>query len=115
MASNAYGRKLNPYRRLRDPLGVKGIRQSMVITNNPSSINQNQQLLVRFPNLGAHDVIVSGTVRLASTISLKSTDTNWSVVLNLGRAIVKKTTMKVSGNEVVSIDDSDVFMIYQGL
>ena len=62
MASSTYGRKLNPYRRLRDPLGVKGVRQSVVVTNNPSSIDQNQQLLVRFPNLGAHDVVVADVV-----------------------------------------------------
>ena len=49
---SAYGEKLNPYRKIREPRGTKGIRQSIVITNNPSTIDQNQQLLVRFPNLG---------------------------------------------------------------
>ena len=115
MASSAYGRKLNPYRRLRDPLGVKGIRQSVLVTNNPSTIDQNQQLLVRFPNLGTHDVIVPGTARLAFTISLTSSDANRTVVQNLGRAIVKKTPIKISGNEVLSVDDSDVFHCYQDL
>ena len=91
MASSTYGRKLNPYRRLRDPLGVKGVRQSVVVTNNPSSIDHNQQLLVRFPNLGAHDVIVPRTARLAFKVSLTSTDAN------------------------LSIDDSDVLHCYQDL
>ena len=40
--------RLNPHRSLREPLGVKGVRQSVVITNNPSSID---------PNLGEDDVI----------------------------------------------------------
>lgn len=115
MAASQYGRKLNPYRRLRDPLGVKGVRQSVVVTNNPSTIDQNQQLLVRFPNLGAHDVIVPGTARLAFTIKLTSNDANRTVVQNLGRAIVKKTTIKISGNEVMSIDDSDMYHCYQDL
>ena len=115
MASSSYGRKLNPYRRLRDPLGVKGVRQSVVVTNNPSSIDQNQQLLVRFPNLGAHDVVVPGTARLAFTVSLTSTDANRTIVKNVGRAVVKKTTIKISGNEVLSIDDSDVLHCYQDL
>ena len=89
----------------------------MVITNNPSSIDQNQQLLVRFPNLRAHDVIVPGTARLAFTISLDSTDANRTVVQNLGRAVVKKTAIKIlkSGNEVLSIDDSDVYHCYLDL
>ena len=96
MASTNFGRKLNPYRKLRDPLGIKGARHSVVITNNPSSIDQNQQLLVRFPNLGSYDVIVPGTARLAFTISLTSTDDNRTVVQNLGLAVVKKTTIKIA-------------------
>lgn len=115
MASSEYGRKLNPYRRLREPLGAKAVRQSVVVTNNPSTIDHSQQLLVRFPNLGANDVIVPGTTRLAFTISLKSTDANRTVVQNLGRAIVKKITVKISGNEVMSIDDSDLFHCYADL
>ena len=115
MASGIFGRKLNPYRSLREPWGVKGVRQSMVITNNPSSIDQNQQLLVWFPNLGQYDVIVPGTARLAFTITLDSEDAKRTVVQNLGRAIVKKLTIKTSGDEVMSIDDSDVFHCYNDL
>ena len=113
MASSKFGRTLNPHRSLRELLGVKGVRQSVVITNNPSSIDQNQQLLVRFPILGKDDVIVPGTVRVAFTITLHSEDANRTVVQNLGRAIVKMLTIKISGNEVMSIDDSDVFHCYK--
>ena len=115
MALSKFGRELNPYRCLREPLGVKGMRQSVVITNNPSTIDQNQQLLVRFLNIGAHDVIVPGTACLAFRITLNSEDANRTVVQNLGRAIVKKTVIKISGNEVMSVDDSDVFNCYGDL
>ena len=115
MASSAFGRKLNPYRRLRDPLGVKATRQTVVVTNNPATVDQNQQLLVRFPNLGADDVIVPGTARLAFTISLSSTDANRTLVQNIGRAICKRVTIRFSGNEIMSIDDSDVYYCYQDL
>lgn len=115
MSSSKYGRKLDPYRCLREPLGVKGVRQSVSITNNPSTIGPNQQLLVRFPNLGQHDVIVPGTARLAFTITLHSEDANRTLVQNLGRALVKKTVIKISGNEVLSIDDSDVYHCYRDL
>ena len=111
MASSQYGRKLSPYRSLLERLGIKGLRQSVSITNIPSTIDQNQQLLVRFPKLRAQDVIVSGTVRLAFTISLNSTDVNMVAVQNLGRAVVKKTTIKID-DEVMSIDDSDVYHCY---
>ena len=115
MASSKFGRTLNPYRSLREPLGVKGVRQSAVITNYPSSIDQNQQLLVRFPNLDKDDVIVLGIARLAFTITVASEDANRTVVQNPGREIVKKLTIKISGNEVMSIDDSDVFNCYNDL
>ena len=114
MASSRFGRTLNPYRSLPEPLGVKGVRQSVVITNNSSSIDQNQQLLVRFPILGKDDVIVPGTARLAFTIMLASEDANRTVVQNLGRVIVKKLTIKISGNEVMSIDDSSTFTMISG-
>ena len=107
--------KLDPYRKLREPLGVKEIRQSVVVTNNPSTVDQNQQLLVRFPNLSTTDVIVPRTARLAFTIELTSKDPNATVYQNLGGAIVKKTTIKISGNEVMSIDDSDIFHCYVDL
>ena len=57
-------------------------------------------------------MIVPGTARLAFRIALNSEDANWTVVQNLGRAILKKTVIKISGNEVMSIDDSDVFNCY---
>ena len=113
MASNQFGRKLDPYRCLREPLGVKGKRRSIVISHNPSTIDQNQQ---QFPNLGTNDVIVPGAARLAFTITLHSEDdANRTVVQNLGRAIVKKTAVKISGNEFLSIDDSNVYHCYNDL
>ena len=111
-----YGHKLDPYRKLRKPLGIKGIRQSVVITNNPSTIDENQLLTVRFPNLGTHDVIVPGTVKLAFNITLQSEDdVNRTIVKNLGRAIIKKVSVKIEGNEVYSLDDADVWGCYKDL
>ena len=40
---------------------MKGTRQKVIVTHNPSEIDQNQLLLVRFPNLGSDFVIVPGT------------------------------------------------------
>ena len=112
---SVYGDKLNPYRRIREPHVVKGIRQSVVITNNPSTIDQNQQLLVRFPNLSNNAVIVPRIVRLAFEIELNSKDANATVYKKLGRAVIKKTTIRISGNEVMYIDDSDIYHAYLDL
>ena len=53
-----YGKKLNPGHFLRITRGIKGTRQKEIIMHNSSEIDQNQLLLVRFPNLGSNDVII---------------------------------------------------------
>ena len=111
-----YGNRLNPEHSLRTPKGIKGTRQKVIVTHNPSEIDQAQELLVRFPNLGSDDVIIPGMATLSFNIELTSAiDTNKTLVSNIGRAIVKKLAVKFEGNEIMSVDDFDVFACYQDL
>ena len=53
---------------------------------------------------------------LSFNIELSSTaDPNRTLVSNIGRAIVKKLAVKFEGNEIMSIDDDDIFAYYQDL
>ena len=111
-----YGKRLKPERSLRTPKGIKGTRQKLIVTHKPSEIDQAQELLVRFPNLGSDNVIIPGTANLSFNIELTSTvDTNRTLVSNIGRAIMKNMAVKFEGNEIMSIDDFDVFACYQDL
>ena len=111
-----YGRRLNPERSLRMPKGIKRTRQKVIVTHSPSEIDQAQLLLVRFPNLGSDDVIVPGMANLSFNIELSSTiDANRMLASNIGRAIVKKFAVKFETNEILSIDDFDIFTCYQDL
>ena len=102
-----FGNKLDPHYSARTAYGVKGNRQGIVVTNNPSTIDANQILTIRFPNLGENDVIIPGTARLAFNITLNGdTDANHTIVNNLGRALVKKISVKLEGQEVMSLDDA---------
>ena len=56
-----YGKQINLEHSLRMPKGIEGTRQKVIVTHNPNMIDQNQDLLVRFPNLGSDDVIIPGT------------------------------------------------------
>ena len=88
----------------------------MIVTHNPCEIDQAQELLVRFPNLGSDDVIIPGMVNLSFNIELTSTiDANRTLVSNIGRAIVKKLAVKFEGNEIMSLDDYDVLACYRDL
>ena len=112
-----YEKRLNPERSLRTPKGIKGTRQKVIVTHNPSEIDlQAQELLVRFPNLGSDDVIIPGMTNLSFNIELTSTvDANRTLVSNIDRAIVKKLAVKFEGNKIMSIDDFDVFACYRDL
>ena len=84
-----YGKRLNPERSLRTPKGIEGIRQKVIVTHNPSTIDQNQDLLVRFPNLGNDDIIIPGTANLSFNIELTSTaDPNRTLVSNIGTHVI---------------------------
>ena len=108
---------MNPECSLRTPKGIKGTRRKVIVTHNPSEIDQAQLQLVRFPNLGSDGVIVPGTGNLSFNIELTSTaDLNRTLVSNIGRAIVKKLVVKVEGNEIMSVDDYyDIFACYRDL
>ena len=111
-----YGIRLNPECSLRTPKGIKGTRQKVIVTHNPSEIDQAQELLVRFPNLGSDDVIIPGMANLSFNIELTSAvDADRTLVSNIGRAIVKKLAVKFEGNEIMSVDDFNVFACYRDL
>ena len=111
-----YGKRLNPEHSLKTLKGIKETRQKVIVTHNPSEIDQTQELLVRFPNLGSDDVIIPGMVNLSFNVELTSAvDANRTLVSNIGRAIVKKLAVKFEGNEIMSVDNFDMFARYQDL
>ena len=72
--------------------------------------------MTRFPKLRSDDVIVPGTVNLSFNIKLDSTnDKNRTLVSNIRRAIIKKLAVKFEGNEILTIDDFNVFACYRDL
>ena len=53
---------------------------------------------------------------LSFNIELSSTvDANRTLVSNIGRAIIKKLAVKFEGNDIMSVDDFDIFACYRDL
>ena len=53
---------------------------------------------------------------LSFNIELTSAvDTKRTLVSNIGRTIIKKLAVKFEGNEIMSVDDYDIFTCYQDL
>ena len=106
------GNKLNPQQSYRKGFALKGLRQHIIKTNNPSTIGPDELLTVRFPDLKENQVIIPGTTKLTFNITLAGTDANGTLVGNLGRNIIRKLVVKLEGNEIISIDDYDILYSY---
>ena len=106
------GDKLNPQRSYRKGFALKGLRQHIIKTNNPSTIGPGELLTIRFPDLKENQVIIPSTTKLTFNITLGGTDVNRTLVKNLGRNIIRKLVVKLEGNEIISIDDYDVLFSY---
>ena len=106
------GDKINRQRSYRKGFSVKGIRQHIIKTNNPSTIGPDELLTVHFPDLKENQVIIPGTTKLTFNISLTGTDVNRTLVQNLGRNIIRKLFVKLEGNEIISTDDYDILYSY---
>ena len=98
--------------RHRKGFALKGLRQHIIKTNNPSTIGPGELLMVRFPDLKENQVIIPGTTKLTFNITLVGTDVNRTLVKNLGRNIIRKLIVKLDGNKIISIDDYDVLFSY---
>ena len=109
-----YRNKLNFGHSLRTTRAIKGTRQKVIVVHNPNEIDQNQQLLVRFPKVGSCDIIIPGMANLSFNIELSSTaDSKRTLVSNIGREIVKKLAVKFEGNEILGVDDFNEFACYK--
>ena len=116
MSNYNYGNKLNPQKSLRIPRSVKGEHQSICVIHNPCPIDENQLTFVKFPNLGRDDVIISGSVNLSFDITLASdVDKKRTLVNNISRSIIKNMSKKFEGNDVMAIDDYDIYSCYKDM
>ena len=106
------GDKLNPQRSYRKGFALKGLRQHIIKTNNPSTIGPGELLTIRFPDLKENQVIIPSTTKLTINITLVGSDVNRTLVGNLGRNIIRKLIVKLEGNEIISTDDFDVLYSY---
>ena len=106
------GDKFNPQRSYRKGFALKGLRQHIIKTNNPSTIGPGELLTIRFPDLKENQVIIPGTTKLTFNIALAGTDVNRTLVGNLGRNIIRKLVVKLEGNDIISTDDYDILYSY---
>ena len=106
---------MNVHEQFKKKYAVKAHRQHVIISHNPSTIDQNEDLEVRIPNLGEGDVIIPSSLELSFDIELTSTANTRHVVNNMCKALITKLDINYEGNEIQSIQNFDIFQIYRDM
>ena len=75
-------------------------------------IGPDELMTVHFPGLKENQMIIPATTKLTFNISLSGIDVNKTLAKNLDRNIIRKLVLKLEGNEIISIDDCDIFYSY---
>ena len=75
-------------------------------------IGPDELLTVRFPDINENQLIIPRTMKLTFNISLLGSDVNRTLVKNSGKNIIRKLIVKLEGNEIISINDCDIFCSY---
>ena len=110
----ATGKVLNTSRTDKIPRGIKAERQHHVITYNPSSANPKETLFVRIPRLTENTFYIPGSVYLSADVDISGNAKN-SVVNNLGRNLISKLVVKWGTENILQIDNYNIYASYKDL
>ena len=116
--AQAIQREIDPDFSSRRTLGLRGLRTVITNSHDVSSAAPGSNLIIRVPRLEEGEVIVPNSLCLLFDFDLKITGGNALVnypVVNLGRALVQRMTVRL-GHEILSdVNFYDVFKIYEDL
>ena len=111
----SYGKYLDPDRSLRQAFGVKGIKKTYFQTISPSTVSEGHSFTINIPSLSENEVIVPGSVKLCGDVELTSADANKRVVDNFGRNRFRSVVVRISGEEVLNLQDANILLSWMDL
>ncbi|XP_057308964.1 uncharacterized protein LOC130647207 [Hydractinia symbiolongicarpus] len=94
---------------------IKGKRQRVKVSHTPSMINQKEDLYVDIPNMGMNNVICPGFLKLLFDLEITGTNTNRTIVNNIGKTLVRDLRITLNSREVQNISDYSTFAVYRDL
>ena len=113
--SAIYGKKLDIDKSYRERFAFKADSQHIKISHTPSTIDQNQDLEVRIPNLGENNVMVPGSLKLTFDLEITSSLNTRYSVNSLAKALITQMSVNYEGNEINTIQDFDIWQLYNDL
>ena len=87
-----YGKEFDPMQEKRTQFAFKGKREHMVTTNTPNIACPGQHFKIKTPKGSIDHVILLIPLKMTFDLEIKSTDKGRSVVNDVGRTLVKKST-----------------------
>ena len=84
----------------------KGKREHIAKVNMPNITYPNQHTDIEIPHGSRDHVIVPDTVKITFNLDIESTDKTFSVVKNVGRALVKKKVFVLVSKDIDTINNS---------
>ena len=116
--AQAIQREIDPDFSSRKTLGLRGLRTVVTNSHDVSTATPGSNLIVRVPRLEEGEVIVPNSLCLLFDFELKITGGNSLInypVVNLGRALVQKMTVRLGSEMLSDINFYDIFKIYEDL
>ena len=110
-----YGFHLNPYFPIREKAGLKAPKKHIIITHKPTSINPNQTLRVRIPQIDDNSVIVGDTFELSFNLNITGSNVKRAIVNNLAKSLVTYCRISIGVHTIQEIHDFDIISLYKDL
>ena len=105
-----YGKE-NPYKELKIEDALNSPRKHITMTYTPSSVEAEQDLIVKIPKLGSNQVLCTNTLKLTFDFNTENKD----IINNLGRNLISRLIMKIGNQTIQDINDFDIFHVYKDL
>ena len=107
-----YG-ELDPMVEHRTQFVFKSKREHIVKANTLNTAYPSQHINIEIPRGSRDHVIVPDTIKITFNLEIESTDKTRSVVINVGRALVKKKELILGSKEIDTINNSDIYDMYK--
>ena len=99
----------------RTQFAFKGKREHIHKVNIPNIAHPNQHIDIEIPHGSRDHVIIPDTIKITFNLDIESTDKARSVVINVGRVLIKKKVLMLGSKDIDMIDDLDIYDKYKDL
>ena len=111
---STYG-ELDPVPEHRTQFAFNGKREHIAKVNMSKIAYPNQHIDIEIPHGSTDYVIASDAVKITFNLDLDSTDKTHSIVINVGRTLVKQKALTLGSKKIDTTYNADIYGTYKDL